>query len=137
MIDLLHWRNHPEARKRSFNTNEIEWDQHENWFKAKSRDPNTSIYIACYEVHKIGSIRFECKGDIATVSVMLNPDFLGKKLAARVIRLGTEEFIREKGRNKTILAEIKGDNMASVRAFQKAGFKKSYVTYVFNDKNDS
>jgi UDP-2,4-diacetamido-2,4,6-trideoxy-beta-L-altropyranose hydrolase len=134
IIDLFQWRNHPEVRRNSFNENMIGWDEHENWFKAKSRDPNTPIYIACHGDQKIGSIRFECKGNIATVSVMLNPDFFGKRLAALVIRLGTEKFISEKGPNKTIIAEIKRGNVVSARAFQRAGFKESYVTYVFNRK---
>lgn len=34
--------------------------------------------------------------------------------------------------NKPIIAEIKKDNIASIKAFQKAGFKGSHVTYVID-----
>jgi len=30
-----------------------------------------------------------------------------------------------------IIAEIKKENIQSIKAFQKAGFKESYVTYIF------
>lgn len=63
---------------------------------------------------------------------MLNPDFLGKGLGSKVIILGTEIFIKEKKPAKPIIAEIKKDNIASVKAFQKAGFKENFTTYVFD-----
>ena len=70
--------------------------EHEKWFKAKISDPNTTVYMACYKEQKIGSIRFEDRVSAIKVSVMLNPDFLGKGFGAKVIRLGTERFIKGK-----------------------------------------
>jgi RimJ/RimL family protein N-acetyltransferase len=132
MRELFNWRNHLEARRNSFNTNAVEWGEHKKWFKIKTKDPNTSIYIACLGSYKIGSVRFEHKRDVVAISIILNPDFFGKRLAAKVIRLATERFIKEKGREKAIVAEIKRENIASIKAFQKAGFRESHVTYVFN-----
>ena len=130
--DLFNWRNHPEVRKNFFNTNPISWDEHEKWFKAKIKDSYTSIYIACSGKDKVGSIRFEDKSDVIKVSVMLNPDFLGKGFGSEVIRLGTERFIKEKNPDKPIHAEIKKDNIASLKAFQRAGFEESYSVFVYS-----
>ena len=130
--DLFNWRNHPEVRKNFFNTNPISWDEHEKWFKAKIKDSYTSIYIACSGKDKVGSIRFEDKSDVIKVSIMLNPDFLGKGFGSEVIRLGTERFIKEKNPYKPIHAEIKRDNIASLKAFQKAGFEESYLVFVYS-----
>lgn len=94
--DLFWWRNHPVIRKNSFNTESISRDEHERWFKKKSKDKNSQIYIACFKDDKIGIVRFEEKGDVIKVSVMLNPDYLGKGFGSEVIRLGTERFIGEK-----------------------------------------
>ena len=80
--DLFKWRNHPDIRRNSFNTKPITWTEHENWFKKKSIDPNVKIYIAYYGINKIGSIRFEVKGDVIKINVMLNPDCLGKGFGA-------------------------------------------------------
>jgi methionyl-tRNA formyltransferase len=130
--DLFDWRNHSDVRKNSFNSDLISWDEHEKWFKAKIKDSHTSIYIACSGKDKVGSIRFEDKGDVIKGSIMLNPDFLGKGLGSEVIRLGTERFIKEKNPEKPVYAEIKIDNIASIKAFQKAGYKEQYLTFLYS-----
>ena len=132
--DLFTWRNHPDIRKNSFNTDTLLWDEHEKWFKTKSKDPDTAIYIACYKNYKVGSIRFENKDIAIKVSVMLNPDFLGKGIGSKLINLATKKFINDRMPDKPIVAEIKKDNIASVKAFQKAGFKESHVTLVYSNE---
>lgn len=131
ITDLFEWRNNPEVRKNSFSSKPLSWEEHEKWFKAKAKDPGTTIYVAYNEGKKVGSIRFEEKGDAIKVSVMLNPDFFGKGFGAEVIRLGTNKFISEKRPAVPVIAEIKPDNIASRKAFQKAGFKERHVTYIF------
>jgi RimJ/RimL family protein N-acetyltransferase len=106
-------------------------DEHEKWFKTKIKDSYTSIYIACSGKDKVGSIRFEDKGEAVKVNVMLNPDFLGKGLGSKIIKLGTEKFIKQRHGDKQIIAEIKRDNIASIKAFQKAGFEESHLTLVY------
>lgn len=130
--NLFKWRNHPVIRSKSFNTDPIPWIEHEKWFETKSNDPDTTIYMACCGGDKIGSIRFEKRWDAIRVSVMLNPAFLGKGLGSKLIRLGTERFINDRKPDKPIIAEIKKDNTASVKAFQKAGFKESHITFIYN-----
>lgn len=131
--DLFEWRNHPEVRKNSFSSKPLSWEEHEKWFKEKVKDPGTTIYMVYTEGEKIGSIRFEEKDDAVKVSVMLNPDFFGKGLGAEIIKSGSEKFIREKNCKKPITAEIKKNNIASIKAFQKAGFRESYITLVYEN----
>jgi RimJ/RimL family protein N-acetyltransferase len=130
--DLFRWRNHPDIRRNFFNSSPVSWSEHKRWFRAKKQDPNTTIYIACYEGTNIGSIRFEDKGEVIKVSIMLNPDFIGKGFGSEIIRIGTEKLIAEKRPKKFIVAEVKKENIASLKAFQKAGFKESYLTFVYS-----
>ncbi len=131
--DLFKWRNHPIIQESSFNTGSISWDEHEKWFRKKSKDPNSQIYIASFEDDKIAIVRFDEKDDVIKISVMLNPDFLGKGLGSEVIRLGAERYISEKKPCKPVIAEIKKDNIASIKAFQKAAFKESHSTFVYTE----
>lgn len=131
--DLFEWRNHQEVRKNSFSSKPLSWDEHEKWFKVKLKDPGTVIYMVYTEGEKVGSIRFEEKGDAIKVSVMLNPDFFGKGLGAEIIKSGTEKFIREKKCKKPVIAEIKKDNIASIKAFEKAGFLESHITFIYGN----
>lgn len=135
-VDIFKWRNHPDIRKNSFNTDTLLWNEHERWFKEKSKDPNSKIYVACYEDEKIGMVRFDEKDDVIKVSVMLNPDFLGKGIGSEVIRLGKDRFINEKKPCKPIIAEIKTGNIASIKAFQKAGYEESCVVYIWKEEKN-
>ena len=132
MADLYKWRNHPDVRMNSFNSDDISWEKHKEWFERVKKDPAYTIYIAYYGKDKIGSIRFDDKTDVTKVSVMLSPDFWGMGLGADVIRLGTARFIRGKKPAKKIVAEIKKDNVASVKSFKKAGFREGHTTYVLD-----
>lgn len=120
--NLFKWRNHPDVRKHSFNTKVISWQEHKEWFYSKIKDPNTKIYVATLGKDKIGVIRFEIEDDSAKVSVNLNPDFLGKGLGSKIIKLGTKKFLQEAKVRKGIAAEIKEDNIASKKVFSKAGY---------------
>lgn len=121
--DIWLWRNHPDARKNFFNEKTVSWQDHRKWFYSKINDPGTRIYLAVLKEDKIGVIRFEIKGSLVKVSVNLNPDFFGKGLGSKVIRFGTEKFLNETKVKKRIIAETKRDNIASQKAFAKAGYR--------------
>lgn len=138
MEDLFQWRNHPEVRKNSLNSELILWQQHQTWFNNKINDPKSITYIAFYCEKKIGSIRFDEKEDLVRISVMVNPDYFGQGFGSKIIKLGSEKFIEEKKINKPLIAEIKKDNIASIKAFQKAGFKENYLTFIYeHEQNDT
>ncbi len=130
--DMFEWRNHPDIRENFFNQELLSWDEHEKWFTSKLKDPDATVYMAYYRKEKIGTIRFERENSMIKTSVMLNPLFLGKGLGPKVIKLGVERFIMEKKPDMQIIAEIKKDNIASIKAFQKADFKKSGTTYIYS-----
>ncbi len=130
--DIFEWRNHPDIRKNFFNQELLSWGEHEKWFIAKLKDPDTTVYMAYYRKEKIGSIRFVANDYVIKTNVMLNPLFLGKGLGSRVIKLGVEKYIKEKTPDKPIVAEIKWDNIASIKSFQKACYEESFVVYKYN-----
>ena len=135
--DIFEWRNHPDIRKNFFNQELLSWEEHEKWFMAKLKDPDTTIYMAHYRNEKVGAIRFEVNDSVIKTSLMLNPLFLGKGLGPRVIKLGVEEYIKEKKPDMQIIAEIKEDNLASINAFKKAGFKTDHLTLLFDTNRNT
>ena len=129
--DIFEWRNHPDIRKNFFDSEVITWNDHEKWFNKKLKDQDTTIYIAYYIENKIGTIRFEANESAIKTSVMLNPLFLSKGLGSQVIKMGVKRFIMEKNPDMQIIAEIKKGNVASIKAFERAGFEEDFFTYVF------
>ena len=99
---------------------------------AKLKDLDAAVYMAYYRKEKIGPIRFEANESAIKTSVMLNPLFLGKGLGSQVIKMGVKRFIMEKNPDMQIIAEIKKDNLASINAFKKVGFKVDHLTLLFD-----
>lgn len=137
MVDLFNWRNNPEVRKNFFNSHKITWDEHKDWFEKITNEITASVYVAFQGKEKVGTIRYEDKGNFISVSVMLNPAFIGKGLGPQIIILGTEKFIKERKPSKRIVAEIKKENRASIKAFIKAGYKKNDTVYIFDPEESA
>lgn len=120
--DIWHWRNCPQARKNSFNSKPVLWREHKKWFDSKFRSRKVKIYIAEQGTRKVGVIRFEGKRKLSTVSINLNPAFFGRGLGSKIIKIGTIKFLSERLGIAKVMAEIISDNMASQKAFEKAGY---------------
>lgn len=121
--DLWRWRNHPEARKWSFNNEEIDYDMHKKWFDERIKNKAVNIYIAENEHGKLGQARFEISEDKkACMSVSLNPDFFAKGLGNKIIKISTDVFLEGHRDIEEVIAEIMKAHIASQKAFEKAGY---------------
>lgn len=121
-IDLLEWRNHPDARKNFFDDGIFSQEEHKTWFCGKLKDSSAKIYVARSGDNKVGVIRFEMKRDFVDVSVNVNPLFFRQGFGSEIIRFGTERFYDDVKYADTVVARIKKDNIASQKAFSKAGY---------------
>lgn len=144
--DLWSWRNHPDVRRWCFTSSEIPYEEHKKWFARKIKDVNSIIYIAEDEKgEKLGQIRFDMDKTSAYININLNPRYFGKKLGHRMIKLATESFLKRAGKIREVVAEIIEDNLASIRAFQKADYlitgrrgkkeNKNMLTLVYKNEN--
>jgi spore coat polysaccharide biosynthesis predicted glycosyltransferase SpsG/L-amino acid N-acyltransferase YncA len=123
--DLWVWRNHPAARRWSFDKKEIDYERHLEWFRQKAGSKDTRIYVAeNKKSEKLGQVRFERKnGNRAFVSINLNPDFLKRGLGNKILSEATLKYLRENRKVAEVRAEILEGNTASRKAFQKAGYR--------------
>ena len=124
------WANDPITRQQSFNSAPISWENHVAWFNRKLADPATLMLV--FEVKSgdpIGQVRFEKQpDDEVIIGVSLDAFFRGKGLASTLIQAAISAG-REHWRNSAeagtaihITAYIKPENVASIRAFERAGF---------------
>ncbi|MGB2601659.1 MAG: bifunctional UDP-2,4-diacetamido-2,4,6-trideoxy-beta-L-altropyranose hydrolase/GNAT family N-acetyltransferase, partial [Candidatus Omnitrophota bacterium] len=135
--DLWEWRNHPGTREWCFDRQEIKYEDHEEWFKKKIGEKTSEIYIAeNADGEKIGQVRFEkCPGEVI-VSVNLNPSFFSRGVGNRIIKHATGVFLAENPEINEIMAKIKTDNVASKKAFKKAGYEFCKNTLECGGKTD-
>lgn len=125
--------NEESVRVNSFHSERIGLDNHKKWFTKKITDPNYLFLIAELDSHFAGQVRFEIKDDNAVVGISLLPTERGKGVATKLLKQGIDYLTEHHPNIKTVKAFIKPDNQASIKLFERVGFK-------FKDKvieNDS
>lgn len=117
---LFLWANDPLTRLSSFNSDPILWDKHVIWLKNSIKNVNRTIYIVSFDGIPVGTVRFDrCEETI--IGITVSPEYRGKGLGVKMIQSACEKYLRERNDEK-ITAYIKNENVASIKAFQKAGF---------------
>lgn len=127
------WANDPLTRQQSFNTNPISWEKHVDWFAKKIIDPNTLMLVfENQQGQPVGQVRLERLGPEIIIGISLDAAFRGQGLAHEMIRASAEAFRNQfPETNEPIHAYIRPENRASIRSFEKAGFKFSHESGKF------
>jgi UDP-2,4-diacetamido-2,4,6-trideoxy-beta-L-altropyranose hydrolase len=122
---LWDWANDPEVRACSFSSDFIPLDTHLQWFVKKLHDSNCYIFIALDSQDKpIGQVRFEVSDrDRAEIGISFDTEKRGKGYGSYLIDLAVKELFRRTS-IQAVHALIKPHNQVSIRAFEKALFKK-------------
>ena len=119
---LWEWANDPLVRHQSFSSDSIAWEDHVKWFSQKLKDPNCHQFIGVDEAgDPVGQVRFDLNHE-AEVSVSTSAAHRGKGHASSLLSLASAELIRSTGVTR-INAHIRPENVASQRAFEKAGYR--------------
>lgn len=122
--DLFQWRNDPQTRAASISTAEVSWNDHEKWFEATLDSKSRTIYIAIDDGgSKLGMCRFDALPEGTEVSINLNPAVRGRGLASGVLSECIDKYRVDFSKVQLLIAQIREENLASVRVFEKSGFK--------------
>lgn len=112
---MLEWKNYEETRKYAiFSHDEIKREDHYRWL------PDNIQYFRVIETdlgQPVGAIRLQGN----EISIWLDREFRNEGLAFKAITKIWEEGTTEGG-SQTIIAKIVDGNIASLRAFIRAGF---------------
>ncbi|MBI4779211.1 GNAT family N-acetyltransferase [Candidatus Falkowbacteria bacterium] len=115
-------RNHP-ANRCWFNTTEaISFGSHDGWFENKYFKNNEN---KCFVLEQSGAVAGYCRFDLNEddgyiISIALDPGYQGRGLGNELL----SGALRLIGAGKSILAEVKRENSASLRLFEKNNFIK-------------
>ena len=134
------WANDPDTRQQSFNSAPISLEAHTAWFTRKVTDPNTLLLVFSNEAGQpVGQVRFERTPvadmpDEIIIGLSVDAKQRGKGLASQLIQQGCA-VCRKRWDAVAIHAYIKPENQASVRAFERAGFRLSGESGKFGDSD--
>lgn len=132
------WANDPDTRRQSFNSAPISLETHIAWFTRKLVDPNALLLVFENESGKaVGQVRFERTPvadmpDEVVIGLSVDTNQRGKGLASQLIIQGCAAC-RKRWGQVTIHAYVKPENQASIRAFERAGFRLSGESGKFVD----
>ena len=123
--DLFNWRNDLKTRQMSHNNDFVSWDEHKIWFSDKVKNINTLILICedYFDFSKIGVVRFDLHENFSLISINLSPDMRGKGKSSLCINAAIKKFKELFPNIKSIIAEVKKQNLISSKLFIKCGFK--------------
>ncbi len=121
---VFEWRNDPWIVSLSQHQRKVEWEEHLAYFNGVLQSPDHIFYIIeNTEGDGIGVLHFSRERDQAQVSIYLMQSFTGSGLGVKLLRLGCQKAHLNWPNLVKFIAKIRSDNQASVRAFQKAGFR--------------
>jgi RimJ/RimL family protein N-acetyltransferase len=122
-MDLLYkWANDKDVRKNSFNSEPIPYEDHVKWFGNIMSDETVLQYIMCEQNIPIGQIRLNIENDKAYIGYSISAPNRGKGLGVTMLRLLISELHNIGYHNLTLIGQVKYDNLASAKAFEKCGF---------------
>lgn len=122
---LWEWTNDPEVRAASFSSDTIPWERHRQWFANKLHDSNCHIFMAldCQDT-PIGQVRFEARDhQQAEIGISLDKEMRGAGYSSSLIDTAVKKLFRLTP-IQSVHAFIKLSNEPSIRAFEKAHFKR-------------
>lgn len=119
---LFQWRNALEVRRNSFNVDPIDWKAHADWYSATLLNPNRVLLIGMENNKAIGVLRYDLDNCKAVVSIYLAPGQHGKGYGEQLLAAGNEWMAAHYAHITTLEAEMRPDNEASTKIFERAGF---------------
>lgn len=121
-IRLLEWRNDPDAVRFSITRRAVTTAEHERWLAACLERTDVHLWIAEQAGVPVGQIRVDTDRGTGLVSIAVAPEHRGRGLAAVILNAMVAEVGRS-GAVRKLRANVDPENLTSLRAFNKAGFR--------------
>lgn len=129
---IYEWRNAEETRRYIFNSEPISLEVHRQWFSKALANPDRLLLIGELEGKPVGVLRYDLDNTEALISVYLVPGTQGQGGGTELINRGSRWLHQHYPGVKTVKAEIFRENIASLRAFEAAGYCEHHL--VFHDR---
>ncbi|MDE7476877.1 MAG: GNAT family N-acetyltransferase, partial [Lachnospiraceae bacterium] len=136
--DLLFcWANDDVVRANAFHTEKIPYENHVKWFDKMMADDSVYQYILYEDDIHIGQIRLNIEGGEALIDYSISPEQRGNGYGSKMLQMIQEQIAADKIPYVTkIVGQVKNENHASARVFEKCGFlKKELPAYIQYEKD--
>ncbi|MDE6686439.1 MAG: GNAT family N-acetyltransferase [Lachnospiraceae bacterium] len=125
---LFDWANESETRANSFHQEKISWEEHSGWYDRMMQAEDVLIYIVMDFMKPVGQVRLNIEDDAGRISYSVDKECRGDHLGQKMLALMEKEAA---GKVTRLVAEVKPDNLASRRNFEKLGYE------LYGEQDDS
>lgn len=126
---IYEWRNAEETRRYIFNSQAIPLEAHRAWFYTTLASLNRVLLIGEVNGRSVGVLRYDISEKETRISVYLVPGGQERGTGSQLIRCGSMWLRENRPDVKIITAEIFPENIASLRAFEAAGYKQHHMIF--------
>jgi RimJ/RimL family protein N-acetyltransferase len=114
---LLLWRNDPETRQASHNSDEVMLESHLTWLNTSLSNPEQRLlWIAEVDGKAVGTCRADRAENVWELSWTIAPDARGKGVAHQMLSKLVHYF------DEPLVAQVKAGNLASIKVAEYTGF---------------
>jgi UDP-2,4-diacetamido-2,4,6-trideoxy-beta-L-altropyranose hydrolase len=126
---LHEWRNHPEVRAVSHNSDPIDRAAHEKWFASTLADADRHLLVGEDGAQPVGVVRFDVRGAEVEVSIYLAPDRAGEGNGTELLQAAESWLAANRPQATRLVAQVLGGNLRSHGLFEACGYRKSETQY--------
>ena len=121
---LYKWVNDPVVRLNSLNSEIIQFESHESWFKNKISSVLSEIFIFSINSIPLGQVRFDIQGKDVFIDYSIDKKYRKRGFGMKILEKGIDKFLyTKKERNfDSFKAIVKSENIASIKIFEKLKF---------------
>jgi spore coat polysaccharide biosynthesis predicted glycosyltransferase SpsG len=120
------WRNSPEIRRSSRQSEEIDFAVHVAWFERMLADPDVDLLICELAGEPVGVLRYDRRAEAAVVSIYLVPTRLGASWGDVVLAAGESWLRANRPGVKVLHAEVRAENSPSLAMFGSSGYARAF-----------
>jgi UDP-2,4-diacetamido-2,4,6-trideoxy-beta-L-altropyranose hydrolase len=118
---MLAWQSAPGIRAYSRDPKVPKPTQHGQWLHGKLADPNCIFNIVLHGDRPVGVLRFDRQAEnLYEISILITAEAQNLGIGRAALELGKRLLP-----NSTIRAEIQPSNIASIRIFERAGYRRT------------
>ncbi|MBY0575394.1 MAG: UDP-2,4-diacetamido-2,4,6-trideoxy-beta-L-altropyranose hydrolase [Gallionellaceae bacterium] len=126
---LFEWRNHPTIRAVSHKPDIIKWEDHQKWFASVVSSSDRLLLIGHCKGSPVGVVRFDIKGNEASISIYLVPDISQPAQGRDLLQCAEHWLTANRPEVNKISACVLGSNDRSRRLFSGAGYQIEPISY--------
>lgn len=120
--NIFEWRNSPQIRTVSRESNPISREEHQRWFSSVLNNSERVLLIGQRNGSAVGVVRFDVQGNAAEVSIYLVPGTHPPRQGSLLLKSAEAWLKANHPQVADVRANVKGGNIRSERMFMGCGY---------------